>query len=113
VAPFETTQPAVNYYKELPVVRKLDWRVDDRGQPMRRELSNTRTLVAGYVQTRGQIAETPCTFCAQGKGVWRQCVVGSDAQEEKPMTQACANCRFSQRSLGSLREHPPYIFRVV
>ncbi|KAL2851628.1 hypothetical protein BJY01DRAFT_209031 [Aspergillus pseudoustus] len=73
---------------------------------MRRELSNTRTLVAGYVQTRGQIAENPCTFCAQGKGIWKQCVVGFDAREDKPMTEACANCRFSQRSLCSLRFSP-------
>jgi len=105
-APDGTTQPAVNYYMELPVVRKLDWRTDAHGQAMRRELSNTRTLVAGYVQTRGQIAENPCTFCAQAKGVWQHCVVGSDAREDKPMTEACANCRFSQRSLCSLRENP-------
>ncbi|CEL08827.1 hypothetical protein ASPCAL11972 [Aspergillus calidoustus] len=102
-APFEATQPVLNYYKRLPVLRKLDWREDDNGQPIRRELANTRTLIAGYVQTRGQLAETPCTFCTQGKGIWQECVIGSDTQDERPMTKACANCRFSGRSACNLR----------
>jgi hypothetical protein len=104
-APFEATQPILNYYKRLPVLRKLDWREDDNGQPIRRELSNTRTLIAGYVQTRGQLAEAPCTFCTQGKGIWQACVIGSDTQDERPMTRACANCRFSRRSACNLREY--------
>ncbi|KAL3444934.1 hypothetical protein BJX65DRAFT_310306 [Aspergillus insuetus] len=102
-APFEATQPVLNYYKRLPVLRKLDWRKDDNGQPIRRELANTGTLIAGYVQTRGQLAETPCTFCTQGKGIWQACIIGSDTQDGKPMTKACANCRFSRRSTCNLR----------
>jgi hypothetical protein len=112
-APFEATQPVLNYYKRLPVLRKLDWREDDNGQPIRRELANTRTLIAGYVQTRGRLAETPCTFCTQGKGIWQECVIGSDTQDERPMTKACANCRFSGRSACNLREYCPLLLSGV
>ncbi|KAL4787176.1 hypothetical protein BJX76DRAFT_354364 [Aspergillus varians] len=66
IAPFETTNPILVHYLDLPLMSNLDWRLDETGNPKRRDLGDTRALIAGFVQTRGQLAETPCASCTQG-----------------------------------------------
>ncbi|OJI99337.1 hypothetical protein ASPVEDRAFT_80948 [Aspergillus versicolor CBS 583.65] len=97
IAPLGTSNPIMMYYLDFPVKRKLDWSTDENGNPKRRNLKDAGSLIAGFVQTRGELAETPCNWCSQGKGVWERCVIGSDVQDGKPMSEACANCRFSRR----------------
>lgn len=93
------------YYLDFPVKKKLDWSMDESGNPKRRHLGDTGSLIAGLVQTRGEVAETPCSWCSRGKGVWQTCVIGSDVQDGKPMSEACANCRFSRRVGCTFREY--------
>lgn len=105
IAPLGTLNPVMMYYLDFPVKRKLDWSTDENGNPKRRNLKDAGSLIAGFVQTRGELAETPCNWCSQGKGVWERCVIGSDVQDGKPMSEACANCRFSRRVGCTFREY--------
>ncbi|KAL4797881.1 hypothetical protein BDV19DRAFT_386915 [Aspergillus venezuelensis] len=74
IPPLDTNNAAINHYLDLPIMRVLDWRVDCNGVPKRKHLHNTRSLSAAFVQTRGEVAETPCISCARGKGLWQTCV---------------------------------------
>ncbi|PLN79123.1 hypothetical protein BDW42DRAFT_201842 [Aspergillus taichungensis] len=65
-------------FSRLPVIRKLDWRVDTPGNPVRRELKNRLNFVAALGQTRGETASKPCSFCRTGKGPWESCVIIAD-----------------------------------
>ncbi|PKY05585.1 hypothetical protein P168DRAFT_317107 [Aspergillus campestris IBT 28561] len=65
-------------FSRLPVVRKLDWRVDATGDPIRRELKDGTSFVAAFGHTRGEEASKPCSFCRTGKGPWKSCVVIAD-----------------------------------
>lgn len=105
IVPLATSNPIMMYYLDFPVKRQLDWSMDENGNPKRRHLGGTRSLIAGLVQTRGELAETPCSWCSRGKGVWQTCVIGSDVQDGKPMSEACANCRFSCRADCTSREY--------
>lgn len=55
-------------FSRFSVVRKLDWRVDTTGNPMRRELKDRISVVAAFGQTRGEEASRPCSFCRTDKG---------------------------------------------
>ncbi|RDW79223.1 DUF3716 domain-containing protein [Aspergillus mulundensis] len=102
-APDETTNSALLHYVELPVHRKLEWRLDDYGKPKRRDLFCIKSLVAAFAQTRGDLAKVPCTACEEGKGPWKTCVAGSDMRDGD-LIKTCANCRFSGRPGCTLKE---------
>ncbi|RAL04170.1 DUF3716 domain-containing protein, partial [Aspergillus ibericus CBS 121593] len=88
---------AVLEYHQLPVLRKLDWRVDENGLPVRRPLKDIVSQTAAFAQTRGFEVEQPCHHCRYNKSVWKTCVVGFDTKEGGNMHGACACCRFSRR----------------
>ncbi|KAL3474008.1 hypothetical protein BJX99DRAFT_188080 [Aspergillus californicus] len=104
VAPAVVPSVALQYYIDRPAVRKLDWVLDDNGNPKRKDLVHTISITAAFVYTRGELARNPCTSCSEGNGIWKACVIGSYHQNGKPMSMACANCRFAQRYGCSLRE---------
>ncbi|KAL4903218.1 hypothetical protein BDW74DRAFT_180085 [Aspergillus multicolor] len=107
-APSNTTHPAILHYLDLPVQRKLDWRLDYYGMPKRRDLAYIKSLVSAFAQTRGDIAEAPCTACQQGKGPWTMCVARSD-MVDGVSARSCANCRFSARPGCSLSTYLTYV----
>ncbi|PWY87068.1 hypothetical protein BO94DRAFT_585641 [Aspergillus sclerotioniger CBS 115572] len=97
--PFLGPRPsdAMLEYYEQPVLRKLEWRVDENGVKMRRPLKDTVSLTAAFAQTRGSEVQMPCHHCNVNRSVWTRCVVGSDTKEGSNMHGACASCRFSRR----------------
>ncbi|KAL3474009.1 hypothetical protein BJX99DRAFT_260853 [Aspergillus californicus] len=95
----------IDHYKSLEVVRKLDWQQTSQWQPIRRALIENRHLIAAFVQTRGKLAQVSCHDCLNGRGVWQSCVVGSDTRYTKH--NACANCRFDNRSGCSINTVKP------
>ncbi|KAI9375645.1 hypothetical protein BJX61DRAFT_539657 [Aspergillus egyptiacus] len=101
IAPPHATMHTLKYYMTLPVLRKLDWIADEDGKPKRRDLKDNISLIAGFAQTRGQIAELPCDHCLAGKGPWKACVLRSEGQED---SKACANCNFRRCSLCNASE---------
>ncbi|KAE8355242.1 hypothetical protein BDV28DRAFT_129385 [Aspergillus coremiiformis] len=88
---------AIQYYEDLPVQRTLDWQRDDHNQLMTREFTNNLSRLAAFVQTRGDEAPWPCSFCRDGLGVWQSCIIGSDTGHSSKIHGSCANCRFSRR----------------
>ncbi|OOF98355.1 hypothetical protein ASPCADRAFT_3414 [Aspergillus carbonarius ITEM 5010] len=88
---------AVLEYHQLPVLRKLDWRVDENGVSIRRPLKDIVSQTAAFAQTRGSEMQPPCHHCKINKSVWTTCVVGFDTKEGSHMHGACASCRFSRR----------------
>ncbi|KAL4883416.1 hypothetical protein BJY04DRAFT_216240 [Aspergillus karnatakaensis] len=84
-------RPEIEYWVGRPVLRKLDWQQDENGRPIRTLHSNMGAFHAAFVQTRGKLAEIPCTRCAEGKGQWKLCVVGE--KNDTPGDEVCANCR--------------------
>ncbi|KAL2851630.1 hypothetical protein BJY01DRAFT_244963 [Aspergillus pseudoustus] len=90
--------PHLQHYTDLPVLRKLDWQTDDNGNPVRKTLYGT-ALRAAFIQTRGAPAEISCNWCANGRGIWKSCIVDdnpSKGSESVPSYGVCANCRFSR-----------------
>ncbi|PYH96427.1 hypothetical protein BO71DRAFT_471650 [Aspergillus ellipticus CBS 707.79] len=94
-------------YSQLPVLRKLEWRLDDQGQPLRRALKDIVSQTAAFAQTRGSEVSDPCHHCKQKRSVWQSCVVGFDTREGSNMHGSCSSCRFSRRycTLGRLSLH--------
>lgn len=84
----------IKYLVNLPELRKLNRRVDDSGQPIRKLLKDPAVVRAAYLQTRGKEAAKLCTFYEKGRGPWQSCVVfdGNDKND----FGTCANCRFSK-----------------
>ncbi|EHA20252.1 hypothetical protein ASPNIDRAFT_45904 [Aspergillus niger ATCC 1015] len=102
-------------YHQLPVLRHLDWRIDDEtGEPLRRPLKDVVSLTAAFAQTRGCEPLEPYVHCRVGKSVWKTCVVGFDTREGMGVHGACAACRFSRRgcSLNTQLEEPETPSRV-
>ncbi|KAL4787986.1 hypothetical protein BJX76DRAFT_353779 [Aspergillus varians] len=104
INPPGTENPSLVSYMALPVLRKLDWRTNPEGEPIRKELRLTEDLVSAFIQTRGELMETPCTACAEGKGPWRSCVVqagsvlaAGEGKGSRPADRVCANCRRCRR----------------
>ncbi|PWY87532.1 hypothetical protein BO70DRAFT_196191 [Aspergillus heteromorphus CBS 117.55] len=88
---------AMTEYSQLPVLRKLEWRLDEQGEPMRRPLKDVISQTAAFAQTRGSEAPDPCYHCKTKQSVWQTCVVGFDTHEGTSMHGSCASCRFSRR----------------
>ncbi|PYI04323.1 hypothetical protein BO78DRAFT_471324 [Aspergillus sclerotiicarbonarius CBS 121057] len=84
-------------YHQLPVLRKLDWRADEHGVPVRRPLKDIVSQTAAFAHTRGSEVQAPCHHCKVNKSVWKTCVVGFDTKEGSNMHGACTCCRFSRR----------------
>lgn len=96
VAPLGTKNPVLKHYLSRPVRRQLDWKEKPNGAPIRKPLDGVLAVQAGFIQTRGEIAETPCTSCSKGKGIWKSCVVGDRIGQPKPSSEVCGNCLFSK-----------------
>ncbi|RDW79220.1 DUF3716 domain-containing protein [Aspergillus mulundensis] len=87
--------PKLNYYILTPIARNLEWRLDSKGEPVRKSLPIKSMAIMGFMQTRGPEPTEPCSGCRDGKGPWRRCVTG---ERDKSMGRwKCANCRFSRR----------------
>ncbi|KAI9930431.1 hypothetical protein MW887_011185 [Aspergillus wentii] len=84
-------------YDGLPVVRKLDWHVNEKKEPIRRDLKGSQSLLAGFAQTRGFVALVPCDYCRSSRGPWQSCVIGTDINIDTTTHGSCANCRFSRK----------------
>ncbi|OJI80877.1 hypothetical protein ABZX51_010918 [Aspergillus tubingensis] len=90
--------PSMLEYHQLPIVRPLEWRIDETtNEPLRRPLKDVVSLTAAFAQTRGCEPPEPCIHCREGKSVWKTCVVGFDTREGMSAHGACAACRFSRR----------------
>lgn len=96
VAPLGTKNPVLKHYLSRPVRRHLDWKEKANGTAIRKPLDGVLAIQAGFIQTRGDIAEMPCTSCSKGDGVWKTCVVGNKIRHSKPSNEVCANCLFSR-----------------
>ncbi|BCS19909.1 DUF3716 domain-containing protein [Aspergillus puulaauensis] len=103
VAPLGTKNPVLKHYLSRPVRRQLDWKEKPNGAPIRKPLDGVLAVQAGFIQTRGEIAETPCTSCSKGKGIWKSCVVGERIGQPKPSSEVCGNCLFSKNWTCSQR----------
>ncbi|KAL4812763.1 hypothetical protein BDW67DRAFT_188338 [Aspergillus spinulosporus] len=81
------------------IIRNLDWRENNTGEPERKPLENTRQLQAAFAQTHGDLARTPCAPCTSGKGPWKTCVAREylPIGHKKPTDRNCANCLFDNR----------------
>ncbi len=106
VAPVGTKNPVLTHYLSQPVRRQLDWKETPNGVRIRKPLDGAFAVQAGFVQTRGETAQTPCTRCAKGKGVWKSCVVGDKIGQPRPSSEVCANCLFAKSWTCSQRMCP-------
>ncbi|OJI99254.1 hypothetical protein ASPVEDRAFT_26078 [Aspergillus versicolor CBS 583.65] len=95
-APLGTKNPVLKHYLSRPVRRHLDWKEKANGTAIRKPLDGVLAIQAGFIQTRGEIAQAACTSCSKGKGVWKTCVVGNKIGRSKPSNEVCANCLFSK-----------------
>ncbi|KAH8429462.1 DUF3716 domain-containing protein [Aspergillus melleus] len=96
---------SLSKYKDMPVLRKLDWRkVAGTEYPKRRKLTTERSLAAALTQTRGhEITDPPCSNCEKGLGPWETCVVITNKEDDSKLAGTCANCQFSRRKDCSFR----------
>lgn len=98
------TSDAIRKYENMPVTRKLHWRMSPNGRLQRRPLVNKISCTAALIQTRGYEVSDRCSNCQNRLGPWEACVIMTGEKDSK-FAGSCANCQYSRRRNCTFSEY--------